>query len=66
MPTNRGLAYFYLGQHERAIQDYDEVIRLDPQYVDAYYNRGLAYRNLGNRVESERDIQKAKELGYVP
>jgi hypothetical protein len=43
-----------------------ECRRLNPQYAVAYYNRGFAYGNLGKRVESERDIQKAKELGYSP
>ena len=61
---NRGIAYDELGQYERAIQDYDEVIRINPQNAIAYYNRGLTYAELGKSVESERDIQKAKELGY--
>ena len=29
--TNRGNAYEDLGQYQRAIQDHDEAIRLDPQ-----------------------------------
>jgi hypothetical protein len=61
---NRGNAYASLGQYERAIQDYDEAIRINPQNAIAYYNRGLTYAELGKSVESERDIQKAKELGY--
>ena len=43
----RGVAYFQLGLNERAIQDYDKVIRLDPQNVGAYKNRGIAYSYLG-------------------
>ena len=38
-----GLAYYYDGQDERAIEDWDEAIRLDPQFADAYYSRGVAY-----------------------
>jgi Flp pilus assembly protein TadD len=53
-----------LGRHERAIQDYDEAIRINPENANAYYGRGLAYGELGKSVESERDIQKAKFLGY--
>jgi tetratricopeptide (TPR) repeat protein len=34
--NNRGEAYGELGQHERAIEDLDEAIRLDPQDADAY------------------------------
>ena len=33
-------AYNNLGQYERAIQDYDEAIRLNPQVAMLYYNRG--------------------------
>ena len=28
-------------QHEDAIQDYNAAIRINPDYVEAYYNRGL-------------------------
>jgi tetratricopeptide (TPR) repeat protein len=62
----RDLAYGYLGQHERAIQDYDEVIRLDPQWAFAYYERSIAYQAIGMSEEAERDFAKAKELGYSP
>ena len=60
------MAYRLLGQYQRAIQDYDEAIRLDPQNAIAYYNRGFTYNNLGQSKEAERDIAKAKELGYEP
>jgi tetratricopeptide (TPR) repeat protein len=56
-------AYNNLGQYERAIQDYDEAIRLNPQVAMLYYNRGGSYEALGKTKEVERDFQKAKELG---
>jgi tetratricopeptide (TPR) repeat protein len=62
----RGFSYNNLGQYERAIQDYDDTFRLDPQYAQAYYARGYAYQGLGKSTEAERDIAKAKELGYNP
>src|ERR1700680_3645239 len=34
---NRGNAYQSKGQYDRAIQDYDQAIRLNPQYADAFY-----------------------------
>jgi Flp pilus assembly protein TadD len=60
------LAYGNLGQHERAIEDYDEAIRLDPKDAYAYNNRGLAYRNQGQQELADRDFAKAEELGYNP
>ena len=60
------MAYKALGQHERAIQDYDEAIILDPEYAKVYYLRGLSYNMLGKSEEAEQNLQKAKELGYEP
>jgi tetratricopeptide (TPR) repeat protein len=31
--TSRGIAYWAKGQHDRAIQDFDQAIRLDPQFA---------------------------------
>jgi tetratricopeptide (TPR) repeat protein len=52
-----------LGQYERAIQSYNEAIRLDPEYATTYYNRGNAFKALGNSIKAEQDLAKAKELG---
>lgn len=41
--SNRGLAYHDLEQFDRAIKDYDQAIRLKPDFVDAYKNRALAH-----------------------
>jgi tetratricopeptide (TPR) repeat protein len=46
MHLNRGAAYADLGQYQRAIEDYNEVIRLKPDYAEAYYNRGCVYAEL--------------------
>ena len=53
---NRGNAYGDLGQFQRAIEDYDEAIRPNPEYADAYNNRGVAYVNLtsSRRLSSMR------------
>lgn len=58
---NRANLYFYRGtsilnleEYERAIQDFDKVIQINPQYAAAYGNRGNAYYNL---EEYERAIQ---------
>jgi len=36
------------GQVDRAIEDFNEVIRLDPDYANSYNNRGNAYRLKGD------------------
>ena len=42
------------------------MIILNPQYSNAYYNRGNVYAGIGKSEEAERDLAKAKELGYDP
>jgi tetratricopeptide (TPR) repeat protein len=62
----RGLLYDLKDDYEKAISDYSEAIRLDPDYSQgqAYYKRGLAYKALGKNAESQADFDKAKHLGY--
>ena len=51
---NRGSAYAGLRQYQRAIQDYDRAIQLNPNYAKAYYNRGLAYKELWHKEAARR------------
>ena len=39
----RGNAYSYIGEHTKAIADYNAAIALKPEYAKAYYRRGLAH-----------------------
>ncbi len=41
--TRRGDEYYTKEKHDQAIQDLDQAIRLDPQNVPAFYQRGLVY-----------------------
>ena len=51
---NRGIAYDSKGDHDRAIQDYDQAIKLDPQYTRAFINRGAAYKRRATRTGRSR------------
>lgn len=44
------------------IQNYKEVIRLDPGFPFAYYNRGILYATLGNYQEALYDFRRAVDL----
>src|SRR6266478_6639873 len=46
--STRGSAYNAKGDNDRAIQDTDQAIRLNPNNATAYYNRGNAYRAKGD------------------
>jgi len=62
----RGWAHADLDQHEKAIEDFTEVIRIKPENEEhnAYYYRGLSYKKIGKSDEADQDFIKAKELGY--
>ena len=55
----RGNAYSYIGEHDKAIADYDEAINLKPNYVKAYCHRGVAY---GKKREYDKAIKDYNEV----
>ena len=59
---NRGIGYRKLNQIRRAIQDYNEALRLNPNLYQAYGNRGLAYEQLGKKQLAIRDYRKVLSL----
>jgi tetratricopeptide (TPR) repeat protein len=58
----RGIAYNQLGQHARAIQDFDEEIRLKPDDAGGFYSRSLAEREMDNIAAADADLAKAKAI----
>lgn len=44
----RGEIFSELKKHDQAISDYNQAIKINPQFPQAYYNRGLAYSQKGN------------------
>lgn len=60
--TGRGAAYAMLGQHQRAIEDFKETIRLMPGYAPGYYNLGLTYASLGRSQRAIEEYSKAIRL----
>ena len=49
-------------QYEKAINDYNKAIDLNPDYVSAYNNRGTAYFSLGEFEKAIEEYDKAIEL----
>ena len=59
---NRGLAYQAKGDYDRAIADYDQVIRLNPEAIHAYNNRGVAYNAKGDHHRAIANLDQAIRL----
>ena len=57
------MAYDHIRQDQRAIEDYNEAIRLKPDYGWAYASRAYIYLTAGDKYQFCRDAQKACKLG---
>jgi tetratricopeptide (TPR) repeat protein len=60
--VRRGAAYSNKGEFDRAIQDYDQAIKLNPNRAAAFYNRGIDYRNKGQTDRAIQDYDQAIKL----
>jgi tetratricopeptide (TPR) repeat protein len=49
-------------EFEKAIEYNNKAIELNPEFVEAYINRGLAYSHIGNHNCAEKDFSKARDL----
>ncbi len=49
-------------EHDRAIRDYDQAIRLKPDYANAFNNRGNAYADKGEYDRAISDYDQAIRL----
>jgi tetratricopeptide (TPR) repeat protein len=59
---NRGLGYGITGDHDKAIANFTEAIRLRPDDADPYHNRGKAYGRMGDYDKAIADFTEAIRL----
>jgi tetratricopeptide (TPR) repeat protein len=66
--TYRGFSYLKKNQYDRAIEDFDQAIKLDPNNAWAFANRGNAYFNKRQPDRALQDYDQALQLnplGYA-
>jgi tetratricopeptide (TPR) repeat protein len=60
--SDRGVAHYYLGEKARAIEDYDQALRIDPGNAATYNDRGVAYYDLGDSRRAIEDYDTALRI----
>jgi len=63
--NNRGGAYYYKGEVARAVAEYDQAIKLNPGYTDAYNNRCWAGAVLGRVQQAIEDCGRVLHMYNV-
>ena len=58
----RGNAFLQTGAYDRALADYMEAIRLDPNYAQAFIDRGVSYYLKGDFEKAVADSSEAIRL----
>ena len=64
--NGRGYAYLRTNQVDRAITDFSDALRLDPNYVNAYQNRSVARRLAGDVPGAAEDSLQANTARKAP
>jgi tetratricopeptide (TPR) repeat protein len=60
--AQRGWEHLDRKEYDAAITDFDEAIRLNPNFATAYNNRGFAYARKGNLEQALTDYNEAIRL----
>ena len=60
------MAYYYKGEYDKAIADCNKAIELDPELALAYFDRGFAYMELGEKEKALSDFEQCIEVSKNP
>ncbi len=60
--NNLGVAYYNRGQYEKAIEEFNKIILIDSNHVQAHFNLGLVYFQLGRFNDAVQNFQKTISL----
>lgn len=60
--NNRGNTYDEMKQYEKAIEDFNEALRLEPSSAKAYAGRGYSYFCIGRYADAVQDAKRADQL----
>ena len=64
--NNRGILKGKAGDFGGAVNDFNDAIRIKPDYAEAWYNRGVALYQTGKPEEACQDWNRALKLNFRP
>lgn len=59
--NGRGAAYKFKNQVKKAIADWEKTIEINPNYIDAYFNIGISYLQIGDKTSALKHLLSCKE-----
>lgn len=57
-----GIGYYYDSKFDEALREFQEAVRLKPDFIEAYYNIGLIYKARNQYLEAIRIYQMSLSL----
>src|SRR2546421_12850540 len=58
-----GVSYSLAGQAEKALEQLDRALALNPNYIEALIHRALVLNELGREEEANAVLRRAKQIG---
>jgi len=57
-----GVAYGMKGYFEQALKSFNKAIELDPNDAQTYFNAGVTYQQMGDKINADIYLSKSEEL----
>jgi predicted negative regulator of RcsB-dependent stress response len=61
-----GMLSLQSGQHDRAIERLEQLVKINPLHVQGHLLLGIAWMNDGNKVKAKAQFEKVKEMDNDP
>jgi tetratricopeptide (TPR) repeat protein len=62
--ANKGIAFVNLKKTHKAIECFDNALKIVPSAGGVWYNKAIVLSNLGKKNDADRCFAKANQLGY--
>jgi Tfp pilus assembly protein PilF len=63
---NMGMLSIQSGQHDKAIERLEELIKVNPSHTQGHLLLGIAFMNTGNNQRAKEQFEKVKQLDKDP